>query len=336
MEGLISIIIPVYNVERYLKRCLDSLINQTYKNIEILLIDDSSTDGSASICKEYTKIDNRIHYYLKENSGAGLSRSFGLLHANGDYLGFCDADDYVEKDMYEKMISFMTDNCDLVCCWHTDENASIRSDNKKIFVGRDIENLILGAVGTEPSAKLDERYGSSVWRGLYKSSIIKDHDISFMSERDIGSEDLIFNLEYLKYCSKVVYLDDQLYHHCINSGSMTRSWDYFHLDHELALYKVVEDMLASCMHVSYKYELQRMFIKRIRMALITISKAADQTNYSSCKNAIKDILEDKDVTELISGYPWYRLPVKQAIFYLCMKYRLVRLILLLGPKGKRL
>ena len=99
----ISIIVPVYNVEEYLERCVDSLITQTYHNIEILLIDDGSTDNSFSICNRYAKTDKRVKTISQANNGVAAARNAGLAIATGDYIGFVDPDDYVDKDMYETL-----------------------------------------------------------------------------------------------------------------------------------------------------------------------------------------------------------------------------------------
>lgn len=102
-EKLISIIVPVYNVEKYLKECIDSVISQTYKNLEIILVDDGSTDKSGEICDEYSKKDSRIKVIHKENGGLSDARNVALDIAKGEYIGFVDSDDYVEKDMFETL-----------------------------------------------------------------------------------------------------------------------------------------------------------------------------------------------------------------------------------------
>ena len=125
---LISIIIPVYNVEQYLSRCIDSVINQTYKNLEIILIDDGSTDDSGEICDEYALKDNRIKVMHKQNGGVSSARNEGLDISKGNYIGFIDSDDFIEKDMYEFLYDLLTkNNCDISCC-----NKFIFKDNKFI------------------------------------------------------------------------------------------------------------------------------------------------------------------------------------------------------------
>ena len=112
---LISIVVPVYNVEKYLKRCLDSLVNQTYKNIEIILVNDGSTDSSLEICKGYAKKDSRVKIISKKNEGLGYTRNEGINIAKGIYIAFIDSDDYVDENFYEKLyVSAKKYNSDMV------------------------------------------------------------------------------------------------------------------------------------------------------------------------------------------------------------------------------
>ena len=102
-QGLISVIVPVYNVEQYLDRCVCSILNQTYQNLEIILVDDGATDSSGRMCDEYAKRDERIKVVHKQNGGLSDARNAGLAAATGEYIGYVDSDDWIEPDMYEKM-----------------------------------------------------------------------------------------------------------------------------------------------------------------------------------------------------------------------------------------
>ena len=104
LNDKISVIIPIYNTEKYLPRCIESIIKQTYDNIEIILVNDGSTDQSSKICKKYSRIDNRVVLIEQDNKGAAAARNTGLRHATGNYIGWVDSDDYIEPDMFEKML----------------------------------------------------------------------------------------------------------------------------------------------------------------------------------------------------------------------------------------
>ena len=113
----ISIIVPVYNVSKYLKRSLDSLINQTLKDLEIIIVNDGSTDNSLDICQEYASLDNRIKVISKENGGLSSARNYGLRYVTSDYVAFIDSDDYVALDMFETMYGELQNNiCDTIFC----------------------------------------------------------------------------------------------------------------------------------------------------------------------------------------------------------------------------
>lgn len=129
---LITVIIPVYNVKSYLSKCIESVKKQSYKNLEIILVDDGSDDGSFSICKEFSKKDSRIKLYRTENLGLSHARNVGLDHASGEYIVFVDSDDYIYEDMVKTMIS-KSENADLVICNYekiSDSNEKVPQDAK--------------------------------------------------------------------------------------------------------------------------------------------------------------------------------------------------------------
>lgn len=129
-EDLISVIVPVYNVERYLKKCVESILQQTYKNLEIILIDDGSTDNSGKICDDYLKIDKRVIVIHKENGGLGSARNAALDICRGEYIAFIDSDDWVEKDFIAKLVKYIDDDT-LVCCGY-----------KQVFENRIVNNNV--------------------------------------------------------------------------------------------------------------------------------------------------------------------------------------------------
>ena len=125
MNDLISIIVPVYKAEKYLRRCVDSILAQTYQNIEVLLIDDGSPDNSGEICDEYAEKDSRVRVFHKPNGGVSSARNLGLKEAKGDYIGFVDADDYIDKTMYEVLLcNLIKENSDISICSYNQEDSN--------------------------------------------------------------------------------------------------------------------------------------------------------------------------------------------------------------------
>lgn len=196
MDELISVIVPIYNVEKQLKRCINSIINQTYKNIQILLIDDGSKDSSGKICDNFSKYDTRIIVLHQDNTGVSAARNKGIELAEGRYICFIDSDDYIEKNYIEELHQLMKDEkIDLGIC-----DLNYKYTNKEdcwSTVGKKTINL--KNVSEEIFLELNEKYLLyGPYNKIFKSSIIKKQKIRFIKEMSYG-EDLIFNLSYLQY-----------------------------------------------------------------------------------------------------------------------------------------
>lgn len=214
MEDLVTVIIPVYNVEKYLERCIESVINQSYRKIEIILIDDGSEDNSTRICKEYTNKDNRIRFMHQENKGVSAARNLGIDSATGKYICFVDSDDYVKKDYVLYMLTNLkkTDS-DLSICVPLIEVCKgkwkIHSLEENRYFNRE-EGLI----------SLFSRRGmhGGPYCKLYKTDILSRYHIRFQEDVKI-SEDNLFCYEYLRRCNKVYYSSQDLYYYCMNMAS---------------------------------------------------------------------------------------------------------------------
>ncbi len=203
----ISIILPVYNVEEYLERCLASLVNQTYKNIEIIIVNDGSPDNSQSIIDRYKEKDPCIISLIKENGGLGDARNYGMPYATGEYIIFIDSDDYVEEDMLEKLYTKAVEtDSDIVMCNHY-----IKKDDSCIT------NPLFKSFG--PNLEVDRTLffqKPAVWDKLYKKSIIKD--LKFV--KGIFYEDIGFLCKVLPRVTKMTFIDEPLYYYIIRSNSI--------------------------------------------------------------------------------------------------------------------
>lgn len=218
MNNLISIIVPVYKVEKYLRRCVDSILAQTYQNIEVLLIDDGSPDNSGEICDEYAEKDSRVRAFHKPNGGVSSARNLGLKEANGEYIGFVDADDYIDKTMYEVLLgNLIKENADISICSYNQEDSNgvfhkhwPHDDYLTIIGDRQIEYLIS-----------NQYYTCSCWDRLFKKELLKDF---WFDESKKVYEDLLFLYEVAKKSSKTVFTSSPLYNYCNNDGtSVARS-----------------------------------------------------------------------------------------------------------------
>ena len=219
----ISVVIPIYNTEQYLSRCLDSVINQTYENLVIICVNDGSTDNSLDVLKDYQKRDNRIHIIDKPHVGAASARKAGVQEATGEYIGYVDSDDYIEKDMYEIMISHaQNEKVDMVTCG--------------CFLEGNYVTVLLDSVdgGLYPKARMPYlrenniyRRGSrergvsgSLCRKLFKSDLLKKVQMDIPEQITIA-EDGVCLFNFLLQCSSAYVLRKPLYHWVIRENSVT-------------------------------------------------------------------------------------------------------------------
>lgn len=207
---LISVIIPVYNTEKYVKQCVESLLNQTYKNYEVLLVDDGSLDKSLKVCEEYNKYDN-ISTYHKQNGGLSSARNFGIQHARGEYLLFLDSDDWFESDMIENFtMQILEKRYDVVI-----QGFQVDFENESMSYYQQFLNDLssnsneLGNILVEV-----EKVGlfNSSCNKLYKRKIIQDNNIYFLEGKE-PAEDLLFNCEYFQYINSICCIKYSGYHY---------------------------------------------------------------------------------------------------------------------------
>jgi len=218
----LTVIVPVYKTEPYLRRCIDSILAQTLTNFELILVDDGSPDNCPAICDEYAKRDNRIKVLHKENGGLGLVRKVGVDIANGEYIAFVDSDDWIEPEMYEILYRTAVDNtCDMVICdWkchyletHTTV-AHTQSQTLKenyLYDSGDIQKHLLSKV------LLEEIHGYS-WNKLYRSNILKQCNLG----RGVNlqnMQDWVLNCEYFNRTRRMMYVKECMYNYAIHSGN---------------------------------------------------------------------------------------------------------------------
>ena len=218
----ISVIIPVYNVELYIQECIESLLDQTFRDFEFIFVNDGSTDNSKAILESYLELDSRITLINQSNQGVSVARNAGLVVAKGEYIGFVDSDDWVELDMYQTLLEGIQKNdADLVLC-----NMFGYVDGKKSILNYHFpsdKSLDFSFIQNELWPYLiekDDLYSSC--NKLFKNSIIQEYAITF-PEGNALSEDNIFNLKYFGKIKKFLYLDYTGYHYREVAGSAMRN-----------------------------------------------------------------------------------------------------------------
>lgn len=213
MEPLISIIVPIYNVEKYLNRCIESIVNQTYKNLEIILVDDGSPDNCPQICDQWKEKDNRIKVIHKENGGLSDARNVGLDITQGEYIAFVDSDDYIHVKMYETLITVLLEkDCDIVQC-----------DFSKVADGQQVNNELLEYKVKEYNVKealyslINENpLKQVVWNKLYKKYIFD----TLRFEVGKLNEDDFFTYQAFDKCKKICSINVSLYYYLVRDTSI--------------------------------------------------------------------------------------------------------------------
>lgn len=334
----VSIIVPVYRAEKYLDRCVNSLTSQTLRNIEIILIDDASDDNSGNMCDEYAKKDSRIKVIHKHNEGAGLSRNRGLETARGKYIGFADSDDYAAENMFETLYNAAEKySAEIVMSGFFIVGGSIFEKDgeytENIYFGKDtvfetekdIKNLILGMSGALPHEPLDSRYGTGIWKNLYRRDVIEKYGIKFMSEREIMSEDTLFTVDFAVHISRAAGIPGAFYGYCRNGDSVSKAYDAKRLLLFERFIKELEDRLSKKIPKDeYKIYLDRLSqaYGRVLCSQEILYAAQNKVPYRITRKNLKKICTSETISSCLKGYPWYKLPKKQAVFAFLIKHRL--------------
>ena len=210
----ISIIIPVYNVEEYISPCIDSVLNQTYRNLEIILVDDGSTDSCPAICDEYAKRDDRIKVIHKSNGGLADARNAGLQIATGDYIGYVDSDDYIHQEMYERLLAACEKyQADVgICRFHIfSDEVGVLIDHREMKVYNNHE-----ALTAYIDESVEELITPSAWSKLYKRECVE----GLQFPKGKLCEDIVYTTKAFYHADKVVYLDQELYFYRNRPGSI--------------------------------------------------------------------------------------------------------------------
>lgn len=343
----ISIIVPVYNAEKYLERCVNSLKNQSFSEIEIILVNDSSTDSSLEICQKSAMEDPRIKVISNaKNEGAGRARNVGLEVATGEYIGFVDSDDFIDLDMYrvlyEKAVEY---DSDLVMSGFFLVGGSIFSKAgkyiRKTYFDKDthfdtaesLKKLKMGTVGSLPEDEDDSKYGVSVCKNLFRHEIIKHNKIAFQSEREVFSEDMLFMVDYISCIKKATGIKGAFYHYCRNEGSVSKSYKKDRFENSCIVF-------VGELEKRFKKDLEtpgnRIYLDRFWQALCRVICSqeimyAKENNikYAELKERLKIVCTHSLTVRVLGSYPIGKLPFKQRVFAYGMKYRLYFLLILL-------
>ena len=324
----ISIIVPVYNVEAYLARCVDSILAQTIKNLEIILVDDGSTDTSGALCDAYLKKDSRIRVHHKPNGGLTSAWKAGMELATGEYVGFIDSDDWIDPDMYERMLTLaLRENADVTVCGlvfdfedpKIPKREEISNFQKEVYTRAELEALF-------PTLINDGHFFGRTWQParvtkLFRTELIRKN-MGFCDERVAVGEDMQITFPVLLDTKKLCVVQNFYpYHYWINNKSITGKYDSAYIN------KV--KLLAERMTVISQEKGIYDFVPQIRNDFLSMTVLAVKNeiyrNYTSGrKNVIanvKAICEDPMVVEALKHHTMNKLSISIKVYLWLMKHR---------------
>jgi glycosyltransferase EpsH len=321
MKPNISIIIPCYNVENYIRKCLGSIIDQSYRDFEIICINDGSKDGTLSILKEFAEKDSRIKLYDQKNKGLSKTRTTGIEYASGEYTMFVDGDDWLSTDCLKIVLDAQKDY-DIICFSYTREFENQSLPKHFGFSGEysasDIQRRIIGPVGKEVSRIENLDALVTVWGKLYKSEKIKN--MIFEEVSKIGTwEDGLFNVHVLENCEKILIIDQQLYHY--RKNNQTSFTSLYRKDlHKKWIFKfsLISQFIQHKDQVFKKALQNRIGISTLGLLLTEINN--NNSTIQKIKG-IRKILAEETYHNALENLDLSSMPVQWKIFYTFARYK---------------
>lgn len=330
----VSIIVPMYRVEQYLEQCIQSLLAQTLKDIELILVDDGSPDQSGRIADSYAEQYSHIKVVHQQNMGLGPARNSGIAVAEGEYIGFVDSDDWVRADMYEKLYNTaVRDNADIVASGHCDVcNGKVTVKTVHPLAGTtlrskpEIMRVRQGLYGHDIDDKIVEAFPMSACMSIYAAKLIKDNNLRF---RNLLSEDTLFNLSAYRYAEVISFTADVDYcYRKDGQASITKSFsDKKRIQFREYLLALTQ-MASAEQDTTCVMRAQRMAIDYTRL-YVGIVGDTDIPVASKIK-AVRDFATDEQIRKCWGDYPLKYLPVQQWIFQKMILLRRYEIVLLLN------
>ena len=325
IEPKVSVIVPIYNVEKYLDECMESLLNQTLKDIEIIMVDDESPDRCPQMCDEYARKDSRVKVIHKKNGGLGFARNSGLEVATGEYVIFIDSDDFVSHDMLEKLYTtakaYQADEVRSGVVFYRNGVETIRRDVDRltVFQGeKEVRRFVLDLCGPKPEDKRDCKYMMSVCLALHSRRVIEEHHVRFTSERETLSEDLIFDLDLFPHMQCIVYMPDCFYRYRANPSSLTHQFSMEKYRKYAVFLDLVKERLASVFsEEEYRLHHQRLSFLYLRNAISAVIHLA--APFREKQAFFNTILRDSFWGDLLQTYPYQRMEWKHRLYFSCLK-----------------
>lgn len=334
MTPKVSIVVPIYRVEKYLAECVDSLLNQTLTNIEIVLVDDGSPDSCGEIAEQYACKDKRIKVIHQQNAGLGPARNAGIRVATGEYIGFVDSDDWVKPEMYEKLYeAAVRENADIAVSGHCDvENGKIKRKMRHPLAGKtltdhaDIMEVRKNLYGHRLFDDCIESFPMSVCMSIYRRNMIEGRRLQFVN---ILSEDIIFNLDAYKCAQIIAFMDstDYCYRkeaqesitYSFSSKKLMQFQEFLTFLTKKAMQEQDDECIVRAKRTAIDY-------CRVYVGVVSRSKESVRNK----KKYIREFIHNQTISSCWEGYPVKALPIQQGIFHVLIEHEFVGAALFLN------
>ncbi len=336
-DMIVTIVIPVYNVEKYLNKAVASVINQTYKNLEIILVDDGSVDKCPQICDEWAKKDDRIKVIHKENQGLGMARNTGIENATGDYICFFDGDDYIEHDTIEKCVNVaLKDKSDVVHFGHNgvlpngkEVRRTVPDTPEAYFEGEEIINSFLPmAVSYDAATGEHWRVNLSACMIFCSLEIIRSSGWRFVSEREIIAEDFYSIFVLYRYIKRLSVIPEVLYHYTVNDSSLTHTFKSDRVSRLIVFYNaMVKESEAYNYSDVLKIRIKTVFLNNIIAAMKQI--VASSLSLKEKLDLLRSATEDVSELKVFESYNYNGEKIQKKILFTAMKMKMSLLLFII-------
>lgn len=336
-NGLVSVIVPAYNAESTITRCLNSISKQSYSNLEILIVDDGSKDQTARICEELAKKDSRIHLLSIKNGGVAHARNVGMQAARGEWIAFADADDWMKSDFVQKAVSaHQKYGCDTYCFNNfkvkntTIEESSPIRPSSKVYCQDEIELLMNSLYIPQKNMNSGELF-RAVWGKVLSASIIRQNSLQFPENIRIG-EDALFLLDYLARTRKVYIEDEAEYYYLVSNESATRS---FRENYEQTIMDEYREMMSRFQQYGLNDQEASVYFWRVAVQNYMRNQLFKTSNALNAANSLKKYLshiDEKKYLKILKNGDSFRTKIK---VILCQFgwYRLMGLFMAVSIKA---
>lgn len=342
VQPKISIIVPIYLSEPFLHQCIGSLVSQTLKEIEIILVNDGSPDNSIKICEYYSYKDQRVRILNKQNGGAADALNTGTCAAGGDYLMFLDADDWIESETCEVALKTAESyDADIVIWSYFNEyprktsKAVTEYENVKVFEGEELTNLrrrMIGLVGNELRNPIRTDSINAGWAKLYRRTLFAENTNYWVNSDIIGSSDVFFNIQIFSKSLRAVYINKHFNHYRrSNPNSLTANYNNTLLQKYLRLFEYIENFISmNNLGSEFKHALKnRIALSTINNILSICSPRNSSSNFKKIKT-IKEVLNNSTYNKSLIQLETKYLPFKWNLFFFLAKTRFAFGVYVLG------